>query len=89
MKKILMMLVVGLLSVTGVAHASEPNCAPQEEGVKAAEAAAKGKPDTAKCAELKGKDKRKCEAEAKNLLKKNLAVARKALACCKNPKACK
>jgi hypothetical protein len=73
------------LSGAGAAHASEPNCTPQEEGVKAA---AQAKPDPSKCAELKGKEKKRCDAEARNLVKKNLAVATKALACCKNPKSC-
>lgn len=86
MKTLVMMLVTLSLSWTGSAVASEPNCTAQEEGAKAASQA---KPGYAKCAELKGKDKRRCEADARNLVKKNLAVATKALACCKIPHACK
>ncbi len=86
MRMVMTMLVICWLSWTGGVLASEPNCTPQEEGVRAAKEAV---PDSAKCAELKGKDKRRCEAEARNLVKKNLAVATKALACCKSPDACK
>ncbi len=86
MKTLRMMLVICCLSWTGAALASEPNCTPQAEGVKSASEA---KPGYAKCAHLKGKDKRKCEADARSLVKKNLAVATKALACCKNPDSCK
>jgi hypothetical protein len=86
MKKVVMMLVLGFLSALGAAHASEPDCTPQEEGAKAA---ALAKPDLSKCGDLRGKDKKKCEAEARNLTKRNFAVANRALACCKNPSSCK
>lgn len=86
MKKVVMMLIACFSLGVGAAQASEPDCTPQEEGAKAA---ALAKPDLSKCADLKGKAKKKCEAEARNLAKKNFAVANRALACCKNPTACK
>lgn len=86
MKKVLLTMVLCFVSGAGAVHAAQPNCTPQEEGAKAA---ALAKPDLSKCAELKGKEKKKCEVEAKNLVKKGLAIATKVLACCKNPASCK
>jgi len=99
MKRTLMTLVPALLlgfgSATFAADAAKPDCTAQQKAVDDANAAAKAaaKPDLSSCADKKGKDKTACEKPLKDKAKDDskaakdkVTEAKKALACCKNPK---
>ncbi len=73
--------------------ADKPDCSAQKTAVDEATAAAKVKPDLSSCKEMKGKEKKDCEmplkAKAKEdakMAKDKVSEAKKALACCNNPK---
>jgi hypothetical protein len=97
MKRTLMTLVPALLLGFGSAAfaADKPDCTAQQKAVDDANTAAKAaaKPDLSSCADKKGKDKTACEKPLKDKAKDDskaakdkVTDAKKALACCKNPK---
>jgi type IV secretory pathway VirB6-like protein len=93
MKRTLMTLVPALLLGFGSAAfaadaAAKPDCTTQQKAVDDATAAAK-----TSCSDKKGKDKTACEKPLKDKAKDDskaakdkVTDAKKALACCKNPK---
>jgi hypothetical protein len=73
--------------------ADKPDCTAQKAAVDEANTAAKVKPDLTSCKEMKGKEKKDCEMPIKDKAKEDMkaakakvADAKKALACCNNPK---
>jgi len=101
MKRTMMVsLVVALLGTGGVARAADPATAPDcSEKQKALDdaktqqkEAASAKPDLSSCKDLKGQEKKDCEAPLKEkvkseekMAKDNVSAAKTALACCKKP----
>ena len=90
MKRTLMTLVPALLLGFGSAAfaadaAAKPDCTAQQKAADDANTAAKAasKPDLSSCADKPLKDKAKDDSKA---AKDKVTEAKKALACCKNPK---
>jgi hypothetical protein len=72
---------------------AKPDCTAQKTAVDEAVAASKVKPDLTSCKEMKGKEKTDCEKPIKDkakedakMAKEKVTEAKKALACCNNPK---
>jgi hypothetical protein len=72
---------------------AKPDCTAQKTAVDEAVAASKVKADLSSCKEMKGAEKTECEKPIKDkakedakMAKEKVAEAKKALACCNNPK---
>src|SRR5436309_16029575 len=94
MRRMIMVLAVSaLLPFAAADAANKPDCSAQKTAVDDAAKAAKVKPDLSSCKEMKGKEKSDCEKPIKEQAKTDakaakdkVADAKKALACCQNPK---
>jgi hypothetical protein len=95
MKRALIVLFVCALYPASRAMAAEPkpDCTAQKTAADDAAKATKVKPDLSSCKEMKGKEKTDCEKPLKDKAKEDAktakeaaAAAKKALACCQNPK---
>jgi hypothetical protein len=95
MKRALIALFVCALYPASRAVAADPppDCSAQQTAADDAAKAAKVKADLTACKEMKGKEKTDCEKPLKDKAKEDTkaakeksAEAKKALACCKNPK---
>lgn len=94
MRTLLTAITFSILLPLGAARAADkPDCSAQKTAVDDAVKASKVKPDLSSCADKKGKEKSECEKplkeQAKNdskAAKDKVAEAKKALACCQNPK---
>jgi len=97
MKRAMMLATVFLFLPAAGARAwaadEKPDCSAQKTAVDEATTAAKIKADLSSCKEMKGKEKKDCETPIKDKAKEDtkaakekVAEAKKALACCNNPK---
>src|SRR5687768_7484050 len=92
-RAVMLTLMLSLVPVMSARAEDKPDCSAQKTAVTEAQAAAKVKPDLTTCKELKGQEKKDCETPLKDKAKEDvkaakvtLADAKKALACCNNPK---
>lgn len=95
MKRLMTVLAVSaLLPLAGMARAEDkPDCSAPKAAVDEAVTASKAKPDLSACKEMKGKEKSDCEKPIKDKAKEDAKAAKdkvkdakKAFACCQNPK---
>jgi hypothetical protein len=95
MKRALIALFVCALYPASHAFAADPppDCTAQQTAADDAAKATKVKADLTSCKEMKGKEKSECEKPLKEKAKEDTKAAKeksgeakKALACCKNPK---
>jgi hypothetical protein len=84
---------LALLPVGAARAQDKPDCTAQKTTYDDAVKASKVKPDLTSCKEMKGKEKKDCEAPIKDKAKADateakakVTDAKKALDCCKNPK---